>query len=44
MGKHQLLSYAYDIDLLGDNIDTMKGRTETVIYSGKDVCLERNVK
>jgi hypothetical protein len=30
-GTHQLLAYADDVNLLGDNIDTMKKYTETLI-------------
>jgi hypothetical protein len=30
-GTHQLLAYADDVNLLGDNIDTLKKNTETLI-------------
>jgi hypothetical protein len=30
-GKHQLLAYADDVNLLGDNIDTIKKHIETLI-------------
>jgi hypothetical protein len=32
-GTHQLLVYADDVNLLGDNIDTMKKTAETLIDS-----------
>jgi hypothetical protein len=32
-GTHQLLAYSDDVNLLGDNIDTMKKNTETLIYA-----------
>jgi hypothetical protein len=34
-GTHQLLVYAYDVNLLGDNIDTIKKNTETLIGPSK---------
>jgi hypothetical protein len=34
-GTHQLLAYADDVYLLGDNIDTIKKNMETVIDSCK---------
>jgi hypothetical protein len=37
---HQLLAYADDVNLLGDNIDTKKKNTETLIDASKDVHLE----
>jgi hypothetical protein len=30
-GTHQLLAYADDVNLLGDNIDTIKRNTQTLI-------------
>jgi hypothetical protein len=43
-GSHQLLVYAYDIKLLGDNIDTIKKNTETLIDARKEVDLEVNTE
>jgi hypothetical protein len=40
-GTQQLLAYA-DVNLLGDNIDTIRKNTETVIDASKDVGLEVN--
>jgi hypothetical protein len=34
-GTHQLLAYADDVNLLGDNIDTIKENTETLIDASK---------
>jgi hypothetical protein len=34
-GTHQLLVYADDVNLLGDNIDTIRKNTENVINSTK---------
>jgi hypothetical protein len=41
---HQLLAYAHDVNLLGDNIDTIKKNIETSIDASKEVGLEINVK
>jgi hypothetical protein len=41
---HQLLAYADDVNLLGDNIDTIKKNTETLIDGSKEVGLEINVE
>jgi hypothetical protein len=41
---HQLLAYADDVNLLGDNVDTIKKNTETLIDAGKEVGLEINVE
>jgi hypothetical protein len=43
-GTHQLLAYADDVNLLGDNIDTIKTNTETLIDASKEVGLEINVE
>jgi hypothetical protein len=42
-GTHQLLAYADDVNLLGDNKDTIKKNTEILIDSSKEVGLEINV-
>jgi hypothetical protein len=43
-GTHQPLGYAEDVNLLGDNIDTIKKITETLIDASKEVGLEINVE
>jgi hypothetical protein len=43
-GTHPLLAYADDVNLLGDNIDTMKKNTETLIDASKEVGLEIDVE
>jgi hypothetical protein len=43
-GTHQLLAYADDVNLLGDNIDTVKKNTETLIDAIKEVDLEINAE
>jgi hypothetical protein len=43
-GTHQLLAYADDVNLLGDNIDTINKNTETVIDASKVVGLEVNIE
>jgi hypothetical protein len=41
---HQVLAYADDVNLLRDNIDTIKENAETVIDASKVVGLEINVE
>jgi hypothetical protein len=41
---HQLLYYTDDVNLLEDNIDTIKKNTETLIDASKEVGLELNVE
>jgi hypothetical protein len=43
-GTHQLLAYADDVNLLGDNIDTIKKNTESLIDASKEIGLEINVE
>jgi hypothetical protein len=43
-GTHQLLTYADDVNLLGDNIDTIKKNTETLIDASKELGLEINIE
>jgi hypothetical protein len=39
-GTHQLLTYADDVNLLGDSVDTIKKNTQTLIDVFKEVGLE----
>jgi hypothetical protein len=43
-GPHQLLAYADDVNLLGDNVDTINKNTETLIAANKKVATEINDK
>jgi hypothetical protein len=43
-GTHQLLAYADDVNLLGDNINTINKNEETLIDGSKEVGLEINVE
>jgi hypothetical protein len=41
-GTHHLLVYADDVNLLGDNTDTIKKNTKTIIDASKEAGLEVN--
>jgi hypothetical protein len=43
-GTHQLLAYSDGVNVMGDNIDTIKKNTETLIEASKEVGLEINVE
>jgi hypothetical protein len=43
-GTHQLLAYADDVNLLGDDIDTINRNTETLNDASKEIGLEVNVE
>jgi hypothetical protein len=43
-GTHQLLAYADDVNLLGDNIDTRKDNTEYLIDASREIGLEINLE
>jgi hypothetical protein len=43
-GTHQLLVYVDDVNLLGDNIDTIQKNMEILIEASKEVGLEVNYK
>jgi hypothetical protein len=44
-GTHQLLAYTDDVNLVGDNIDTIKKNTETLIIdASKEIGLDINVE
>jgi hypothetical protein len=43
-GTHQLLAYADDVNLLGDNIDTIKKNTQTLVDASKEVGPEIHIK
>jgi hypothetical protein len=43
-GTQQLLAYADDVNLLGDNIDTVNRNTETLIDASKEVGIKVNVE
>jgi hypothetical protein len=43
-GTYQLLTYADDVKLLGDDIDTINKSMETLICTNKEVGLEINVE
>jgi hypothetical protein len=41
---HQILAYAHDVNLLGDNTDVIKKNAETLIDVGSAIGLEINVE
>jgi hypothetical protein len=43
-GTHQFLAYADDVNLLGDDIDTIKRNKEALINASKEVGLAVNVE
>jgi hypothetical protein len=43
-GAHQLLAYADDVNLLGDNIGTIKKNTESSTDASKEIGLEINIE
>jgi hypothetical protein len=43
-GTYQLLAYADDVNLLGNNIDTVNRNTGTLIDASKEVGIEVNIE
>jgi hypothetical protein len=41
-GTHQLLAYADDVTVVGENIDTIQKNTKALLYASKEVGLEVN--
>jgi hypothetical protein len=43
-GTHQLLAYADDVNIVGENIDAVKKNTEALLDVSKEVGLEMNTE
>jgi hypothetical protein len=43
-GTHQLLVYAHDVNLLGDSVNTIKEKSETLLEASRDIGLEINTE
>jgi hypothetical protein len=43
-GTHRLLIYADDVNLLGDNVDTITKNIQTLIDASKEIGLEVNTE
>jgi hypothetical protein len=41
-GTHQLLAYAYEINIVRENIDIIQKNTEALLHASKEVGLEVN--
>ena len=41
-GKHKLLAYADDVNMLGENLQTVRQNTEILIKASKDIGFEVN--